>query len=42
MKDFTISSDIELQRDHQKLTDHEQAQQAMWDDELQEMLDDYD
>lgn len=42
MKDFTIFTDIELQHEQQIPTDYELAQQAIWDDEQQEMLDDYD
>ena len=42
MKDFIIFIDIELQHEQQKPSDYELAQQAIWDDEQQEMLDDYD
>jgi hypothetical protein len=42
MKDFTIFIDIELQQNQEKPIDYEQAQQAIWDEELQDMLDDYD
>jgi hypothetical protein len=42
MKDSTIFIDIETQQNQEKPTDYEVAQQAIWDDELQDMLDDYD
>ena len=42
MKDFNIFIDIELKQKQQNPTDYELAQRAMWVDELQDMLDDYD
>ncbi|WP_445489482.1 hypothetical protein [Rhodopseudomonas sp. RCAM05734] len=45
-KDFTIFIEIDFYKEeqpvHTKHSRHEEAQQAVRDDELQDMLDDYD